>query len=202
MRLSREVSRSKNVFAYMIGHASQGELAFLNGKQPSKDRVEDQWTKWHSQLKAIGRSISTVTMAALLDEELKYFGEKSNKSKAGAKVTATVSAVDKRITNLKAAKVEESNKNHKHVMVQTTALPYFSLQYPVSSSSDQLYESRSAAMSSCSSGSSSSSSSSSGSGSSSGSSSSSEVLASSSTSVTAQFRNSAVQSPPLKKARL
>ena len=112
----------------MIGHASEGELAFLNGKQPSKDRVGDQWTKWHSQLKAIGRSISTVTMAALLDEELKYFGEKSNKSKAGAKVTATVSAVDKRITNLKAAKAEESNKNHKHVMLHgrilRSSIPY------------------------------------------------------------------------------
>ena len=42
VRLSREVSRSKNVFAYMIGHASEGELAFLNGKQPPKDRVGDQ----------------------------------------------------------------------------------------------------------------------------------------------------------------
>ena len=71
VRLSREVSRSRNVFAYMIGHA------FLIGIQPSKDRVGDQWTTWHSQLKAIGRSISAVTMAALLDEELKYFGEKS-----------------------------------------------------------------------------------------------------------------------------
>ena len=102
-RMSREVGRCRSVVNYMLTHATKEQLSFLSLRMPPKGDDAKKWTEWLNSLKEISRSVTQLTMATLIEQELKCFGEKVTKSKAGAKQTATLSAVDRRLTKLKAA---------------------------------------------------------------------------------------------------
>lgn len=109
--MSREVGRCRNVVNYMLTHATQDQRIFLYTKAPSADKVGSGWATWNNHLQDMSRSIAAITMKALEDEETKAYGGKKAKSKAGAKITATLSAVDGRLTKLKAAKEEANAKS-------------------------------------------------------------------------------------------
>ena len=104
----REMNRCKGVVAYMIGQANRKQKDFLNSKKPRHNDNGKEWTQWHEKLKEISRDITAATMLALDAEEATYLKGKS-KSKAGAKLIATVSAVDGRLSKVKAAKGSAPN---------------------------------------------------------------------------------------------
>lgn len=109
--MGREVGRCRNVVNYMLTYATKDQKLFLSSKPPSTEKVGEDWTLWSNKLQEIGRSIMIVTMAGLAAEEAKLFGDKKVKSKAGAKITATISAVDKRLTTLKSGRDKTSSKS-------------------------------------------------------------------------------------------
>ena len=115
--MGRDVGRCRNVVNYMLTYATKDQKVFLLSKPPSIEKVGEDWTLWSNKLQEIDRSITVVTMKELAAVDAKLFGDKKAKSKAGAKVTATISAVDKRLTTLKSAR---DKSNPKSVMLSFT----------------------------------------------------------------------------------
>lgn len=107
-KMGRDVGRCRNVVKFMMTHATNDQKTFLLAKPPSTDKVGCAWMSWNNQLQDVSRSIAEVTMKALADEEMLVYGERQNKSNAGAKVTATISAVDGRLTRLKSAREDKT----------------------------------------------------------------------------------------------
>ena len=99
--LGRDVGRSRNVANHMMTHTTEEQRLFLLTRPPSTDKVGTDWIVWHNRLKDISRAVAEVTMRSLLEDEIKHLGAKTAKSNAGAKLTATISAVDGRLTKLK-----------------------------------------------------------------------------------------------------
>ena len=93
----------------MIKLLTDEQRLYLKKPQPKKETPGNIWTNWNQQIKDIGRDITAVTMATLLEEEKAYReSDGKEKSKQGAKFTQTVVAVDGRISKIRSARLSAS----------------------------------------------------------------------------------------------